>query len=96
MVVVLSGVGWDGVSVSVWQEGEEDPVGRFFARGLAATPTTDRDPTHSAVYLHGIKSRGGCELRKVSRKFHNQDWECFLEGSLCAALTPYPLTHPPT
>ena len=36
------------------------------------------------------KSRGGTtEGRKISRTFHNQGWECFLEGSLRAALGPH-------
>ena len=37
----IGGVAWCcvGVSVSVWGEGEEGPVGRFSARGLGASPT---------------------------------------------------------
>ena len=39
------------------------------------------------------KSGGRHELRKVSRKSHNQGWECFLEGSLRAALGPQPVSN---
>ena len=41
---------WVGVSVSVWLwgEGEEGPVGRFFARGLEAAQVT----TYTQVNVH--------------------------------------------
>ena len=42
MVVVLRGVGWECLCLN--GEGEEGPVGRFFARGLGPSPTTDLDP----------------------------------------------------